>query len=915
MPGTKGAALRRVVPHASLYLFAIAVTACSGGSGSAPSTPAPTLVSISVTSASQSVAAGLTDQFMATGVYSDSSKQDLTKSVAWTSGTSSVATVNASGLATSLAQGTSLITATSGTVSGSATLTVTAPQIVSLAIAPATLSVQLGATSSPLSAIATYTDKSTQDVSSSVTWAVSNPWIAQLSSAGAITGSRTGYTAVTAALGSLSTSAGVTVLALPSYLLVSSDAGRALTQMAVNANTGQPRFAGYQLTGNNLNVGAECLTIDPAGKYAYLASQATVSNGSAYEGLVNVYSIDATLGTLTPFAANPLTFSSPIGCINFEPSGKFAYAITPLTNTGNQLVSFSVNPDATLSLAGTSSLPNTPSSLAVDPLGQYLYIASADTASGGSAYASGFAIDASTGGLTPIAGTPLSLPLGTLGLLAFDPAGTHLYLSDANGTSIGEYAMDRTSGQLTAVASSSVNPCINPSALHFSPDGTHAYASCLEDNNHDAANAPLVSFSVASGGQLTQISAAAAGVNPGQMVVDPSGKFIYLGGAGTDYNSSSPGVYTVANNCVLVYQVGSDGKATLVNQIAGRRQIQSLLLLARSSPVTWSSTHAYVATAGDSKLTSYAVQADGSLSALQSLSIGATPATAAILQWGSDLLLATTAAAPNLIGYAVSNGALTQGWSFGLAAQPGGLVIDPAGQIAFNPDSSTGVVYEYGRVGSAGYWGTVNSTSSSTPLTYTAGAGAGPVTTDPAGRFLLVANQTAKSISAFEYAGAAPITPISLSYAPLALAMDPTGNWLFVTGDDQQLHLLLSNGLGQFTESASASLATNSPSIAIDPGAHFVYAAGAAGLSAFSINARTLALTPISLSLPVPLANATSVSIDYSGSFLYVSVSSNTVNALYRFNINADGTLSSSGTVQVASPNNATAVLFDGRVQ
>ncbi len=88
------------------------------------------LVSISVTPADPTIVQGATLQFTATGTFSDSSTQDLTNSVTWSSDTSSVATITAGpggGLATGIGTGTSLITATSDSISGSTTLTVIAP--------------------------------------------------------------------------------------------------------------------------------------------------------------------------------------------------------------------------------------------------------------------------------------------------------------------------------------------------------------------------------------------------------------------------------------------------------------------------------------------------------------------------------------------------------------------------------------------------------------------------------------------------------------------------------------------------------------------------------------------------------------------------------------------------------------------
>ena len=96
-------------------------------------TAAPTLTTITVTPANPTVAEGGTRQFTATGTYTDSSTLDLTNSVSWGSGTLSVATITAGGLATGVGAGTSFITATSGVISGSTTLTVLGPPTIAKA--------------------------------------------------------------------------------------------------------------------------------------------------------------------------------------------------------------------------------------------------------------------------------------------------------------------------------------------------------------------------------------------------------------------------------------------------------------------------------------------------------------------------------------------------------------------------------------------------------------------------------------------------------------------------------------------------------------------------------------------------------------------------------------------------------------
>jgi glucose/arabinose dehydrogenase len=83
-----------------------------------------TLASIAVTPVNPSITAGTTQQFTATGTYSDGSTQNLTSQATWTSSSTAVATINSSGLATSSSAGTTTISATLSGRSGSSTLTV-----------------------------------------------------------------------------------------------------------------------------------------------------------------------------------------------------------------------------------------------------------------------------------------------------------------------------------------------------------------------------------------------------------------------------------------------------------------------------------------------------------------------------------------------------------------------------------------------------------------------------------------------------------------------------------------------------------------------------------------------------------------------------------------------------------------------
>ena len=99
--------------------------------------PPPTLSSVAVTPANASIAAGASQQFTATGTYSDGSTQNLTAQAAWSSSNPAAATVNAgSGLAAGVAAGSTTISASSGGLTGSTTLTVQAAPLVITTAAP-----------------------------------------------------------------------------------------------------------------------------------------------------------------------------------------------------------------------------------------------------------------------------------------------------------------------------------------------------------------------------------------------------------------------------------------------------------------------------------------------------------------------------------------------------------------------------------------------------------------------------------------------------------------------------------------------------------------------------------------------------------------------------------------------------------
>jgi len=165
------------------------------------------VTALTITPVNPSIAKGNTAQFTVSGAFDDATTQDLTFDSAWESSNTSVATigdiVGGKRDVKALAAGTSTISATFEGVGGSTLLTATEPALQSIALSPANPSI-LTLSTGNFTATGTYSDGSTSDISSQVTWNSSNKVIAENPSSGAVTPLAQGTTTISAALGEVS---------------------------------------------------------------------------------------------------------------------------------------------------------------------------------------------------------------------------------------------------------------------------------------------------------------------------------------------------------------------------------------------------------------------------------------------------------------------------------------------------------------------------------------------------------------------------------------------------------------------------------------------------------------------------------------------------------------------------------------
>src|SRR5439155_533891 len=141
--------------------------------------------SIAVAPAAATTTVGLRSSYTATGTYSNGITADLTTQVTWATGAAATATISnvagAEGQLLARAVGTTSVTATLGTVSGSTTVTE------SISVTPVAPLLPIG-TVVAFTAEAIFSDGTSQNVTANATWVSSAPAVLAVTSAGGARG-------------------------------------------------------------------------------------------------------------------------------------------------------------------------------------------------------------------------------------------------------------------------------------------------------------------------------------------------------------------------------------------------------------------------------------------------------------------------------------------------------------------------------------------------------------------------------------------------------------------------------------------------------------------------------------------------------------------------------------------------------
>ena len=339
------------------------------------------------------------------------------------------------------------------------------------------------------------------------------------------------------------------------FAYVANDGSNNVSAYGINASTG----ALTQLTGSPFAAGymPSAVAIDPTGKFAYAVNNGSISG--KYPGNVSAYAINARAGALTQVKGSPFAAGDGPTGMAIDPTAKFAY----VTNYGSGDVSAYAINARTGALKQVHGSPfkisprAVPTAVAVDPVGSFAYVTDYGKAYPyqiGRVYA--FAIDARTGALTRIKGSPFEAGYGP-DSLAIDRAGKFVYVTNYSGDVSG-YAINANTGFLTQVPGSPFRAGNYASGVAIDPDGKFAYVPSAFQ---------VFAYAIdARSGELALREKASAPGTVDAVAIDSAGKFAYVPAADDGVSAytidASSGMLTPVSGSPFSAGGGPDGVAT-----------------------------------------------------------------------------------------------------------------------------------------------------------------------------------------------------------------------------------------------------------------------------------------------------------------------------------------------------------------
>ena len=262
------------------------------------------------------------------------------------------------------------------------------------------------------------------------------------------------------------------------------------------------------------------INVDRGGRFVY------VSNHES--NFLSGYTVNSTTGALTPVAGGPLNVGDSPHASVFDRSGRFLYVVNgvPGTTPTSMITAYIVNANGSLTPIG-SAFPTGQHShnLTLDPSNRFIYVASDES---NETYA--FSINATTGALTPIPGSPYPGVSGPLAV-AVDQATKFAYVSNTGGE-VEAFSIDPTSGALSELAPTHVFPGGGQYAHSIVFDSSQNFLYTGNVNSHNVS-----AFEVNhTTGALTPVAGSPfpSGQQPEYLTAHPTAGFLYVSNFGQD---------------------------------------------------------------------------------------------------------------------------------------------------------------------------------------------------------------------------------------------------------------------------------------------------------------------------------------------------------------------------------------------
>jgi 6-phosphogluconolactonase (cycloisomerase 2 family) len=180
-------------------------------------------------------------------------------------------------------------------------------------------------------------------------------------------------------------------------------------------------------------------------------------------------------------------------------------------------------------LKGTVKAGTVPRDVAIDPTGRFAYVANEGFFHGELGTVSAYQIDASTGALTQVSGSPFASGRELYGV-AIDPTGKFAYVIGEGDDKVYGYGIDSNNGGLTPLPDSPYASEKTPFYLAIDPTGKFAYTTNARYTGENHNRGHVSAYTIAANGVLTPVkdSPFGAGEHPRGVAIDPTHNLVFV---------------------------------------------------------------------------------------------------------------------------------------------------------------------------------------------------------------------------------------------------------------------------------------------------------------------------------------------------------------------------------------------------